>query len=269
MCTSALDSAPGSDLEAAINQRYDTTMYDQLTREFNRGGDYTNYGFWAPGVDNAKDAGDCLMERLLDAIPVKTGRILDVACGKGETSRYLTHHYSPANITGINISEKQLASCRSNVPEASFLRMDAVELGFPEDTFDAVICVEAAFHFNTRHRFLLEAWRVLRPGGYLVLSDILVSPDVVRYHRRTVVENFVENPDHYSWLLKSAGFVPHSIVDATQQCWYGHFRQAVKYGHDQLLQGRVSIDELKRRLDVYYQRLDYTAHYLLVAARKP
>ncbi|MCS5697932.1 methyltransferase domain-containing protein [Cyanobium sp. FGCU-52] len=262
------DSSFCSALEATINQRYDTTMYDLLTRDFNRGSDYTNYGYWAPGIDNAKDAGDRLMQELLSAIPAKSGSILDVACGKGETSKYLTRHYSPARITGINISEKQLASCRANVPEAIFLRMDAVSLGFEANAFDAVICVEAAFHFNTRQRFLGEALRVLRPGGYLVLSDILVSRDVVRYHGRTVAENFVEGPEHYGSILQSVGFLPKSVVDATEPCWHGHFRQAVIFGHEQLLRGRLSSEDLKRRLEVYYQRLEYTAHYLLVAAQK-
>lgn len=262
-------TTPASDLEGSINQRYDATMYDPMTYEFNQGSDYTNYGFWGHGAENAKEAGDALVETLLSFLPRKTGRILDVACGKGETTRYLTRYFPASAVTGINISERQLATCRANVPGAAFLRMDAAKLDFDDAVFDVVISVEAAFHFNTRQRFFSEAFRVLRPGGHLVLSDILVTPEVLNYHGRTVPENFVDGLAHYREILSAVGFSSLAVVDATQECWHGHFRRAVMFGHDQLLQGRLTTAELQRRLAVYYQRLEYTSAYLMVSAQKP
>jgi SAM-dependent methyltransferase len=261
--------ANNSQLEATINTRYDRTMYEEMAMDFYRGSDYINYGYWEPGVDNGKDAGDRLMEKLLDGIPLKHGNILDVACGKGETSKYLLKHYQPQNITGINISGKQLESCRRNVPEATFKHMDAVNMEFEGGGFDAVICVEAAFHFNTRQRFLEEALRVLRPGGYLVLSDILRSRNVIEYHQRTVAANHLDSIDDYQSMMEDVGFDSVSIQDATETCWHGHFRQAIRFGHERLLAKKISTEELKARLEVYYQRIDYTQHYLLIAARKP
>ena len=40
--------------------------------------------------------------------------------------------------------------------------MDATELDFRDNSFDSIICVEAAFHFDTREKFVREAYRVLK-----------------------------------------------------------------------------------------------------------
>jgi cyclopropane fatty-acyl-phospholipid synthase-like methyltransferase len=261
--------ANSSELEATINQRYDQTMYEEMAIDFYRGSGYINYGYWEAGIDNGKDAGDLLMEKLLNGIPHKHGKNLDVACGKGETSKYLCKYYAAKNITGINISDKQLESCLNNVPEANFLRLDAVSMELEDNSFDAVICVEAAFHFNTRRRFLKEALRILKRGGYIVLSDILMSKRVTEYHQRTVPENHLDGIDDYQQMMQEIGFESVCIQDATEQCWHGHFRQAIRFGHERLLQSRISTEELRSRLEVYYQRIEYYKKYLILAARKP
>ena len=60
---------------------------------------------------------------------------------------------------------------------------NAMSLDFPDASFDRVMCVEAAFHFPDRTRFLQEAFRVLRPGGKLVVVDFAWMTDAHRIHR--------------------------------------------------------------------------------------
>ena len=71
----------------------------------------------------------------------------------------------------------------------------------------------------TREAFLLEAHRVLRPGGWLVLSDILFA-DTSRIGRWMVPsENELPTARDYGTLLRRAGFVEIGLVDATEACW--------------------------------------------------
>lgn len=67
-------------------------------------------------------------------------------------------------IVGINISPTQIERSILNAPDCKFLLMDAVNIEFKDNFFDNIICVESAFYFNTREKFLKEAWRVLKPG---------------------------------------------------------------------------------------------------------
>src|SRR5690242_7799966 len=107
-----------------INRGYDRRMYDDLVREMYGYSDFCNFGYWRGGTPDLKQASEQLMEVLLRFIPDREGRVLDVACGKGASSRYLGRVFGPRAVTGINISEKQLESCRENAPGSTFKLMD-------------------------------------------------------------------------------------------------------------------------------------------------
>jgi SAM-dependent methyltransferase len=96
------------------------------------------------GARSHREASDALVDQMVARIANKTGSILDVACGLGGTTKRLTHTYPPEMITGINISEAQIADARALAPGCTFQVMNATKLGFPDNHFDAVICIESA-----------------------------------------------------------------------------------------------------------------------------
>ncbi|OLC55046.1 MAG: hypothetical protein AUH92_02920 [Acidobacteria bacterium 13_1_40CM_4_69_4] len=191
---------------ARINRVYDQFMYDDLFRAYWGHSDFVNFGYWAPGTRDQQEACENLMEKLLAFLPERTGTILDAACGKGATTRHLLKYYAPEAVTGINISEKQLQTCAANAPGCRFLLMNAADLKFEDGTFDNILCVEAAFHFDTRERFLREACRVLKPGGRLLLSDSLFTRWWERIKPPGRMLNYVEDAAAYRELCQSAGF---------------------------------------------------------------
>lgn len=257
-----------SKMREYILQRYDTLCSLKELREYYGQSDFMNFGYWEEETKDQKEACENLMEKLLSFIPEKCGAILDVACGKGETTRCLLNHYPAEQITAINISEKQLEIARGNVPGATFLCMNATELRFPDESFDNIICVEAAFHFNTREKFFFEAKRVLRPGGHLVLSDILMTVEGERKRESRTEKNYVKNLEEYRKLLDRLGFGEITLLDATEQSWVRHFWYAVHYFHGKFFSGEIDREQMQDFLYQTYLRVPDIKYYLLASARK-
>lgn len=258
--------------EARIHE-YIIKSYDRIAErpeilEYYDNSDFMNFGYWEEDTDNQKQACENLMEQLLVLMGDKKGSILDVACGKGATTAYLQKEFPVEKITGINISEKQLGIARKNAPGCTFRLMNATELLFEDESIDNIISIEAAFHFCTREKFLKEAHRVLKPGGRLVLSDVLMSMEAIQASESTPMENFIPDLDGYRSLLTRTGFVKHEVIDVTEQCWRRHFWHIVRSAHEKFLRGEIDREFLQACLKPTYRRVHDMKYYLLASAYK-
>ncbi len=252
----------------APNAWYDELMFKPLYLDFYEQGGFANYGYWDAETKGPHQAGKNLVRQLLDRMSDKSGRILDVACGKGETTRQLLDYYAPEQIVAINISERQLEAGRQLVPGAEFRCMDATRLEFDDASFENLMCVEAAFHFDTRAEFLAEALRVLKPGGTLALSDILMTREAERARPYRTEANYLSGPEEYAALLTSVGFRNVRIDDVTERCWYPFFRYTVNFLHERFLRREIDEQALKNHLSTNYGHVNDLESYLLVSAQK-
>ena len=180
-----------------------------------------------------------LTEKMIDLAPIRgRHRVLDVACGLGGSLAMLAASRDELKLTGLNIDRRQLEICRSISPPAggslNLVEADACALPFAALSFDQVLCIEAMFHFRSRRSFLAEAARVLRPGGRLVLSDILLcDPGAAAPWPAEVVASALQH-DYGPWpepwvdaanvkrAAAAAGLTPDIELDWTAQTLPSH-----------------------------------------------
>lgn len=100
-------------------------------------------------------------------------KVLEVSCGHGGGASYLVRTLKPASYTGLDFNASGVEFCqrRHNLPGLEFVHGDAENLPFPDESFDAVVNVEASHIYPHFERFLGEVSRVLRPGGHFLYAD--------------------------------------------------------------------------------------------------
>ncbi len=100
-------------------------------------------------------------------------KVLEVSCGHGGGASYLVRTLKPASYTGLDFNAAGIEFCRErhDLPGLDFVHGDAEHLPFPDESFDAVVNVEASHIYPHFERFLGEVRRVLRPGGHFLYAD--------------------------------------------------------------------------------------------------
>jgi len=154
------------------------TVYDSIGPDFflALAPGWLNLGFWEGDGGDPEEAPVAvrrLVERLAADLPAD-GDVLDVANGLAAQDRVIADVAHPRSLTAINITWSQLEAGRGRLRDAGARAVcaDACRLPFADGSFDGLISVEAAFHFPSRAAFFEEAFRVLRPGGVLTMSDV-------------------------------------------------------------------------------------------------
>jgi SAM-dependent methyltransferase len=110
-----------------------------------------------------------LIEPLLDGASVGPGmRVLDVGCGPGDVAAAAAARGATA--VGVDIAPAMVALARTLHPQVEFVRGDAQQLRFADDSFDAVVANFAVPHLGRPERAAAEFARVLSPGGKVALS---------------------------------------------------------------------------------------------------
>lgn len=106
-------------------------------------------------------------------IDKKVDNILDVGTGKGAFIRVLQNTFKEVEITGIDPDEEALTTAREAFPGFVFKQMPAEKLRFEDDTFDLASISMALHHLRKINRGLWEMKRVVKPGGWIILNELI------------------------------------------------------------------------------------------------
>ncbi len=130
------------------------------------------YRLWAPRYDSEESPITTLDDDAVRALssPLTGCAVLDAACGTGRRTLDALRQ-RPRDVVGVDLVREMLAVGRSRSPEAKFITADFRKLPFPPESFDVVWCRLAAGYVPELPPLYCELARVLKPAGYLLVTD--------------------------------------------------------------------------------------------------
>lgn len=114
--------------------------------------------------------------RLLGDRPQNFATVLDAGCGAGQTFEGVVRRFAPQRIVAIDIDPAMIPHAKGAAAAQSACSIDVqqgdlADLALPDASFDLVLCHQALHHAEDQGAVLRSLFRVLRPGGTLLLAE--------------------------------------------------------------------------------------------------
>ncbi len=190
-----------------------------------------HYGYWDENTSCLREALVLMNEKMASLGGVQSGdEVLDAGCGVGGSSVFLAGRYG-CKVHGITLSEKQVLSCRENAHNhavselTNFSSQNYLQTGFSDESFDVVWGLESVCYAVDKADFLREAYRLLRPGGRLVVGDFFRAPLapgskdealMAKWTASWAIDNYAEAAT-FTKKANQEGFVAVKVNDITNR----------------------------------------------------
>lgn len=165
--------------------------------------------------------------KLAEKLGIQAGtHVLDVACGEGTSAFFLANTFgcrvvgADASEKGLQVARERLSSCGKACENVTFVLTPSDHLPIPDETFDFAITECSFSTFWNKKQSAAEIHRVLKPGGYWGLSDMVVKQAELPPPMKTLLFQAgclgeAETLEGYAEQMRRAGFHVLGMEEAT------------------------------------------------------
>jgi len=187
-----------------------------------------HYGYWDESTKNFHEALLNINNILAETAGIKTGEsVLDAGCGIGGSSVWLVKERG-CKVVGISLNQRQINNATAFAIQAGldddvvFEQNDYNNTGYASGSFDVIWGIESICYANDKRKFLQEAYRLLKPGGRIILADFFKEKELDDKNARLVKQwangwaiNDFSTREEFEEGLRSVGFTNIEILDIT------------------------------------------------------
>ncbi|WP_282044200.1 methyltransferase domain-containing protein [Winogradskyella flava] len=161
-------------------------FYNEATEDYAFwSNDYNmHFGYFIPFKTNPFKRDAMLNEmnkQVIKRLGIKTtkNRLIDLGCGMGATMRYALKKHSTIIAYGVTLSDFQVQQGNELLKGKNgiILKENYNNTAFQSNSFDSAIAIESFCHSGHNAKSLKEAYRILKPGGRLVIADAFLKKD--------------------------------------------------------------------------------------------
>lgn len=250
-----------------------------------------HYGYWDDTTPHHRSALQKMNKKVAEAAGIREGHyVLDAGCGVGGPAIFLAG--TGCKVEGITLSQKQVETCRQNahklgvLDKINFSCQNYLATEFADNTFDVVWAIESVCYAWDKADFTKEAFRVLKPGGRIVVADFFSNSIPKNSPEEKLMQKWTDSwaireyatADQFNSDLSSAGFMEPGSIDITE-----HVKPSIRRLYLSFFPGIVTTTvarwlgvrnalQTKNTWSTYYQ---YKAHqmdlwrYHIFSAQKP
>lgn len=174
-----------------------------------------HYGFWTEETRLLREALKNMNAFVFSKLQVRSGdRILDAGCGVGGSVIYATQLWD-CEVWGITLSDNQCkkaeryAKDRKLKGSANFSVQNFCQTNFENASFDGIYGIESICHAQNKADFLREGYRLLKPGGRLVVADFFRTPLSKNHKKEYLIEKWA-----HTWAIPDFSYWQQFILEA-------------------------------------------------------
>ncbi|MBK8776621.1 MAG: methyltransferase domain-containing protein [Saprospiraceae bacterium] len=218
-----------TDLQKSIISYYDNTWFDYRVLWLNKRDRAVHFGYYETFTETHSEALKKLNLILAQKVNIMAAdHVLDAGCGQGGSTFWIAENIG-ARVTGITLVPHQVeiarreAESRALTSLVDFSIQDYTQTIFDDASFDVVWACESLCHAGRKKDFYREAYRLLKPGGRLVIAEYIRRGRNLAVEDEAILQTWCSGwsmPDLDTWdehwsSMQEAGFTDIDPKDVT------------------------------------------------------